>query len=128
MLFVCNIKNPFPSFLHVAVHMIKVGDVQSDYFKCNWINKAQSSTETLNGISPYQKIIHTAVGLALAEDLLATGSHQNNHPSTHEGKTPLIPKVGEISCVVIGTLPSSDLHYSLAVLSTLPDNPGDSRF
>ena len=73
MLFVCNIKNPFPSFLHVAVHMIKVGDVQSDYFKCNWINKVQSSTETLNGITPYQKIIHTAVGLALAEDLLATG-------------------------------------------------------
>ena len=36
--------------------------------------------------------------------------------------------MGEISCVVIGTLPSSDLHYSLAVLSTLPDNPGDSRF
>ena len=61
----------------MAVHIIKVGDIQSDYFKlCNWINEAQSSTETLNGITPYQKIIHTAlllVDLALAEDLLATG-------------------------------------------------------
>ena len=76
MLLVCNIKNPFPSFLHVAVHMITVGDVQSDYFKCNRIKKAQSSTGTLNGIALYQKIIHTAlplVGLALAEDLSATG-------------------------------------------------------
>lgn len=34
-------ENSFAALLHVPVHMIRVGDVRSHWFKCNPIKKLQ---------------------------------------------------------------------------------------
>ena len=48
-------ENSFAALLYVPVHMIAVGNVQSEWFKCNLIKKAQSLMGTVNGITSYQR-------------------------------------------------------------------------